>query len=168
VVYTVDHAEAFVDTCTEKAVAYAASQLTWTWSTVYVAPRSTCSHCGSLNWLDHRVPALPSTAAVAGKAADSLDDAVTGRPCEMSGPAATAGVVWTRLTASAAANPNLSSDLTACSFARADALQAAGGTKKERKRESALPRQSVVIRVIYVKSLDFMAQRVRPFSPICF
>src|SRR6266704_2103228 len=44
------------------------------------APRSTCSHCGSLNALDHRVAALPSTAAAAGKAGCSTDEAVTGLP----------------------------------------------------------------------------------------
>jgi hypothetical protein len=44
------------------------------------APRSTRSHCGSLNALDQRVPALPSTAALAGKVAFSTLDAAAGRP----------------------------------------------------------------------------------------
>jgi hypothetical protein len=48
---------------------------------VVVAPRSTWSHCGSLNALDQRLPALPSTAAPAGKAAFSTDEAVAGLPC---------------------------------------------------------------------------------------
>jgi len=50
-----------------------------TWHTDVDAPRSTCSHCGSPNWLDHRVPALPSKAADAGRPAFSTDDAVAGR-----------------------------------------------------------------------------------------
>ena len=37
-----------------------------TWLIVSVDPRSTCSHCGSENALDQRVPVLPSTAAEAG------------------------------------------------------------------------------------------------------
>src|SRR5580700_18141 len=47
-----------------------------------VAPRSTSSHCGSANALDHRVPVLPSTAAEAGNDAFSTDDAVAVFPCE--------------------------------------------------------------------------------------
>ena len=46
------------------AVANAASQVSRTWQTVAVAPRSTCSHCGSLNADDQRVPVLPSKAAL--------------------------------------------------------------------------------------------------------
>src|SRR5580704_643036 len=48
-----------------------------------VAPRSTSSHCGSANALDHRVPVLPSTAAEAGNDALSTDDAVAVFPCEI-------------------------------------------------------------------------------------
>ena len=48
---------------------------------VCVAPRSTRTHCGSLNALDHRVPVLPSNALAAGKEPFSVDDAVAGRPC---------------------------------------------------------------------------------------
>src|SRR6185369_16177963 len=48
----------------------------------WVEPRSTCRVCGSPKALDQRVPGSPSTAAVAGKAADSAEDAVTGRPWE--------------------------------------------------------------------------------------
>jgi hypothetical protein len=43
-------------------------------------PRSTWIHCGSLNALDQRVAALPSTAALAGVSADSELDAVAVRP----------------------------------------------------------------------------------------
>ena len=45
---------------------------------VAVAPRSTCSHCGSLKALDQRVPVFPSTAAAAGVLAFSVEDAVAG------------------------------------------------------------------------------------------
>ena len=48
------------------AVAYAASQSSVTSQIVWLVPRSTCSHCGSLNALDHRVLVLPSNAAEAG------------------------------------------------------------------------------------------------------
>src|SRR5437660_5081039 len=43
-----------------------------------VEPRSTWIHWGSLNWLDQRVPVLPSKAAEAGKLAFSSDEAVAG------------------------------------------------------------------------------------------
>src|SRR5712664_2315975 len=59
-------------------VAYAASQFSATWQMVWLAPRSTCSHCGSENALDQRVPVFPSTAAEAGVPAFSVDDAVAG------------------------------------------------------------------------------------------
>src|SRR5215470_2161634 len=49
---------------------------------VAVDPRSTCSHWGSLNALDHRVPVLPSTAALAGVPAFSTEEAVAGLPCD--------------------------------------------------------------------------------------
>jgi len=61
------------------AVAYAASQSRVTSQIVWLEPRSTCSHCGSENALDQRVPVLPSTAADAGNEAFSSDDAVAGR-----------------------------------------------------------------------------------------
>jgi hypothetical protein len=60
------------------AVAYAVSHCRTTWHTGTELPRSTRSHCGSLNWLDQRVPVLPSTAAEAGVPAFSVDDAVAG------------------------------------------------------------------------------------------
>ena len=60
--------------------ANAVSQLRVTPQTVVLAPRSTCTHCGSLNALDQRVPGLPSTALPAGKEAFSVEDAVAGRP----------------------------------------------------------------------------------------
>src|SRR5260370_37448861 len=64
------------------AVAYAASHCSTTWLIDAVPPRSTCSHCGSLNALDQRVPGLPSTASDAGNDAFSTDDAVAGWPCD--------------------------------------------------------------------------------------
>src|SRR3954447_2194176 len=67
---------------TWKARAYAASQFRTTRLMLCVAPRSTRNHCGSLNALDQRVPVLPSTAALAGKLAFSVLEAVAGRPCE--------------------------------------------------------------------------------------
>src|SRR4029453_6800383 len=54
--------------------ANAASQVSRTWQTVAVAPRSTWIHCGSENADDQRVVALPSTAAEAGVPAFSVDD----------------------------------------------------------------------------------------------
>src|ERR1017187_10955493 len=45
----------------------------------WVAPRSTCSHCGSLEALDQRVNRFPSTALDAGYP-DCTDDAVAGCP----------------------------------------------------------------------------------------
>src|SRR5947199_401169 len=71
---------ASAETWSWNAVAYAASQRSTTWLTVAVVPRSTWIHCGSLNALDQRVPAFPSTAAEAGRVAFSVDDAVAGRP----------------------------------------------------------------------------------------
>ena len=44
------------------ALAYAASQFRATWVIEALEPRSTCSHCGSLNALDQRVAVLPSKA----------------------------------------------------------------------------------------------------------
>ena len=46
-----------------KARAYAASHCNWTWVMVAVAPRSTRSHCGSLQALPQRVSDRPSNAA---------------------------------------------------------------------------------------------------------
>ncbi len=83
--------DALADTWIWYAVAYAASHCSRTWVTLAVAPRSTCSHCGSLNADDQRVPALPSTADAAGNVpAFSDDDAVAGFPCEIRGSAAAA------------------------------------------------------------------------------
>ena len=70
--------------------ANAASQLSTTWQIVRVEPRSTWIHCGSLNALDQRVPALPSKALDAGKVAFSAEDAVAGRPWADVGGAAAA------------------------------------------------------------------------------
>jgi hypothetical protein len=60
----------------------AVSQLRTTWLMLWLAPRSTCSHCGSEKALDQRVPALPSTAIGAVKLPFSEDDAVAVLPCE--------------------------------------------------------------------------------------
>src|ERR1700751_6066293 len=67
---------------------------------VACAPRSTCNHCGSLYALDHRVPVLPSTAALAGVPAFSVDEAVAGLPWDSRVGAAPAGTV-----AATTANP---------------------------------------------------------------
>src|SRR4051812_16696264 len=66
------------EVCTWNAVANAASQLRTTRLMVCEAPRSTRTHCGSLNALDQRVPVLPSTAFAAGNEAFSVEDAVAG------------------------------------------------------------------------------------------
>src|SRR5580704_3278775 len=60
------------------ALPYAVSQFSLTWQIVWLDPRSTCSHCGSENALDHRVLVLPSKAAEAGVPAFWMDDAVAG------------------------------------------------------------------------------------------
>src|ERR1700722_2564009 len=62
-----------------KALPYAVSQFRTTWVMVWVAPRSTCSHCGSLKALDQRVERFPSTAFEAGYPA-CTDEAVAGCP----------------------------------------------------------------------------------------
>src|SRR5450755_1711991 len=64
------------------AVAYAASQFSTTWLIDALLPRSTCSHCGSLNALDQRVLVLPSTAAEAGNEEFSTEEAVAVFPCD--------------------------------------------------------------------------------------
>src|SRR3954468_10974838 len=71
---------------------------------VAVPPRSTRSHCGSLQALPHRVVALPSTAAAAGAPPFSVEEASAGRPCESSESAACAASTPTiaRVPASAA------------------------------------------------------------------
>src|SRR5918992_5568675 len=71
-------AEPSPETWIWNALPYAASQLSTTWQMATLPPRSTCSHCGSLNALDQRVPGLPSTAAAAGVPPCSTDEAVAG------------------------------------------------------------------------------------------
>src|SRR5215469_17335018 len=71
------------DVCIWYALAYAASQFNVTWLMLYDWPRSTCSHCGSLKPLDHRVPRLPSTALAGPRLAFSLDEDVAGLPWAM-------------------------------------------------------------------------------------
>src|SRR5260370_22512179 len=60
------------------AVAYAVSQTSVTLQIGWLEPRSTRSHCGSENALDHRVPVFPSVAAEAGNEALWIVDAVVG------------------------------------------------------------------------------------------
>src|SRR5882762_6408312 len=69
-----------------KPLAKAASQFNTTWLMVSLAPRSTWSHCGSANALDHRVVVLPSTALAAGVPVFSTDDAVAVLPCDSKVP----------------------------------------------------------------------------------
>ena len=87
------------------ADADAVSQFSATWLMLAVDPRSTWSHCGSLNALDQRVPVLPSVALDAGKLAFSVDDAVVGLPWDSSVAAACAGPppMMTRYAASRSA-----------------------------------------------------------------
>src|SRR6266702_5373308 len=65
------------DTWIWYAFAKAFSHCRTTWVIEWVAPRSTWSHCGSLNALDQRVAVLPSVAPVAEKPVWT-DDAVVG------------------------------------------------------------------------------------------
>ncbi|BCB91384.1 hypothetical protein Psuf_086970 [Phytohabitans suffuscus] len=60
------HVVPLVEVWSWYADAYAASQRSTTWLIVAVVPRSIWIHCGSLNADAQRVPALPSTAALAG------------------------------------------------------------------------------------------------------
>src|SRR3954453_19315936 len=82
-----------VDAWTWKAVAYALSQDRTTLLMAWVAPRSTSSHCGSLNALDQRVARFPAPTLDAGSPAACTDDAVAGCPWDSSGaPDPLAGV----------------------------------------------------------------------------
>src|SRR5260221_9267924 len=60
------------------ALPYAASQDKVTWQMDWTEPRSTSSHCGSENALDHRVDRFPSTAFEGGYEALCTEDAVAG------------------------------------------------------------------------------------------
>ncbi len=93
-----------------KALAYAVSQYSTTWVIEAVAPRSTCSHCGSLNALDQRVFRLPSTAFDAGYVALSTDDAVAGWPCDSKVGAAAA--VWAVIARTAATRDSTATTAT--------------------------------------------------------
>src|SRR5258708_34741484 len=75
-----------VDVWIWKALAYAASQSRVTLLMAWVAPGSTCSHCGSLKALDQRVPRFPSKAFDAGYPVAWIDDAVAGWPWDSSNP----------------------------------------------------------------------------------
>ena len=87
-----------------KARPYAPSQCRTTWVMVAVAPRSTWIHWGSLNWLDQRVPVLPSTAFAAPTSAPSCDEAVAGLPWERRVSAAPAWVMPATVRPSAVAS----------------------------------------------------------------
>src|SRR4051794_9705643 len=63
-----------------KDLPYAPSHTSWTWQMLCVAPRSICSHCGSLYWLAQRVPGSPSTVLEAMSPVFSLDDEVAVLP----------------------------------------------------------------------------------------
>src|SRR6266536_920559 len=82
-----------VEVCIEYAVAKAASQLSRTRVTGCTEPRSTVIHWGSLNWLDQRVPGLPSTAKFGVRLPASLLDEVAFLPWETSGPQVCTGWV---------------------------------------------------------------------------
>src|SRR5260221_364255 len=86
------------------ALPYAVSQFSVTWQIVWLDPRSTCSHCGSLKALDQRVPGLPSTAFAAGNVAFSVDDALAGLPCDNRVDAALARLAGPATSARAAAS----------------------------------------------------------------
>src|ERR1700676_1953863 len=75
-----------VDAWIWNAVAYAFSQFRTTLLMVWVAPRSTSSHCGLLKALGQRVDRFPSTALDAGYPAPCTDDAVAGCPWDSSSP----------------------------------------------------------------------------------
>src|SRR5256885_9325984 len=70
---------ASAETWSWKARPKAVSQFSPIRQTSCELPRSTWMDWGSLNALDHRVPALPSTAFAAGKLAFSVDVALAGR-----------------------------------------------------------------------------------------
>src|SRR6185437_13829365 len=74
------HALPSVDTWILKVAARAVSQCSSAPQICCDEPRSTCSHCGSANADDQRVPSLPSVAEVAGVPAFSADEAVVGWP----------------------------------------------------------------------------------------
>src|SRR5947199_4755997 len=71
---------ASAETWSWNPVAYAASQLSTTSHSDCAEPRSIRIHCGSLKALDQRVPAFPSTAAEAGNAALSVEEASAAWP----------------------------------------------------------------------------------------
>src|SRR5690242_19809217 len=86
------------------AVAYAASHCRTTWVIEALEPRSTCSHCGSENALDQRVPVFPSVAAEAGYDVLCTEDAVVGWPCDSNVAAALARLAGPATKAAAAAS----------------------------------------------------------------
>src|SRR5215472_2964726 len=96
------------------ALPNAVSQCSVTWQMDCTVPRSTCSHCGSENALDQRVPWLPSTAFEAGNEAFSNEDAVAGRFSAM--------LVVPQLAAAAGAAPGASNPVSASGAAASATL----------------------------------------------
>src|SRR3954471_441456 len=90
VLYTCDQFVASLETSMRYAVANAASQWIVNPLMAALAPRSSCSHWGSLQADDQRVDWSPSTAAEAGVPAFSTDDAVALEPTAMLASAAVA------------------------------------------------------------------------------
>src|SRR5260370_23171223 len=66
------------------------------------APRSTRSHCGSLNALDQRVVASPSIAFDAGNADDSTDEAAAATRASAADPQTSASLVVPRVSSCSA------------------------------------------------------------------
>src|SRR5262245_2495595 len=86
------HADPSADVWILNDLPDAVSQFRTTVSMVSVAPRSTCSHWGSLKALDQRVPVLPSVAFEAAEPAFSVEEAVVGLPWDSRAPWADAAV----------------------------------------------------------------------------
>src|SRR5882724_4226804 len=76
------------------AVAKAASQETEKPLTDAFAPRSSCSHCGSLQAEDQRVVGSPSTAAEAGVSAPCAEEAVASAPTAMLASTSAWAIRW--------------------------------------------------------------------------
>ena len=83
VLYTCVQVVALLEMSMWYAVANAASQWIVNPLRAAFAPRSSCSHWGSLQAYDQRVDWSPSTAAEAGVPAFSTDDAVASEPTAM-------------------------------------------------------------------------------------
>jgi len=98
-----------------------------TWQIDWDDPRSTSSHCGSLNALDHRVPVLPSTAAEAGNEAFSVEDAVAVLP---SATFVVPQLAATAVEAEPGGMPTVSAAATSNPATRLSAVTAAAKTRR--------------------------------------